>query len=78
MVYNFVSVIQLLLAQNEKQKSETYVGICVLALLGCIFIIDMFAKESFAKEKALKKTYLFLSFVSIVVFFIFYFYIKKV
>ena len=49
MVYNFVSVIQLLLAQNEKQKSETYVGICVLALLGCIFIIDMFAKEKFKK-----------------------------
>ena len=60
MVYNFVSVIQLLLAQNEKQKSETYVGICVLALLGCIFIIDMFAKESFAKESA--KSYALMKF----------------
>lgn len=74
---NICSIIQFILAQNEKQKSETYVGICVLALLSCIFIVDMFAKQKWAKEKALKQIYMLFAFVSIFVFIILWFYLRK-
>ena len=72
-----LTIIQLVLAQNEAQKNETYFGICVLAILGCIFIIDVFAKDTIAKEKSLKRLLLFFSCLAIFVFIILYFYLQK-
>ena len=55
-IINYIlNVSSLLLAQTEKQKTQTILSVMILALVVSLFIMDIFAKNTFAGKTALKK-----------------------
>ncbi len=70
MLENLLILCRLLLAQNEKQKAESYLGLAILALFSIVFIMDVFGKGSYGKNKDMKKILLFLSCLFIFIFII--------
>ncbi len=65
---NLLNLIQLILAQNEKEKNETYIGIAILTLFSIIFVMDLFGKQSLAKDKHLRKILAFFACLFIFIF----------
>ncbi|MBP3630373.1 MAG: hypothetical protein J6J23_02670 [Clostridia bacterium] len=70
MLANLLNLLPLILAQNEKQKAETYLGLAILALFSIVFIMDMFGKGTIGKDKHMKKILLFFSCLFIFIFII--------
>ena len=59
MLVNLLKILPLILEQNEKQKAETYIGLAILALFSIVFIMDLYGKGSYSKNKEMKKILLF-------------------
>ena len=58
MLFSFIQLLanaSLLLAQTERQKTQTIISVCLLALLVALFVLDIFAKNKFAGKTPLKK-----------------------
>ena len=70
MFVNLLNIIQLILAQNEKEKLETYIGIAILTLFSIVFVMDLFGKQSLVKDKHLRKILTFFACLFIFIFII--------
>lgn len=67
MIFNIINTINFALAQTKEQKEQTIVAVCLLALGAVLFIMDRFAKNTFAKDKVLGKILMLFSVFVIVV-----------
>ena len=54
MLLNLLNLVPLILAQNDKQIAETYLGLAILTLFSIVFIMDLFGKETIGKTKEMK------------------------
>lgn len=68
--------ISLILAQNEAQKTETFILLAVFALIACGLIAGYFAKTPFTKEKKIMKPLLIIAIMVLFVFFVVYLILK--
>lgn len=71
------SCLSILLAQNAKQKHETFLLLAVFALIACGFIAGAFGGKPFTKEKQIQKPLLVIAFMMLFVFFVVYFLLIK-
>ena len=75
MINNLLNI-PLILAQNEAQKTETFVLLAVFALIACVLIAGFFAKTPWTKEKKIMRPLLVISVMMLFVFFVVYLIMK--
>ena len=71
-----MNIIQLLLAQNEAQKTETFILLAVFALIACGLIAGAFAKTPYTKEKKVMRPLLVIAVMMLFVFAVVYIILK--
>lgn len=71
-----MNIIQLILAQNEAQKNETFILLAIFALVACGLIAGAFAKTPFTKEKKIMRPLLIIAVMMLFVFAVVYLILK--
>lgn len=75
-MFNLLMNMHLILAQNEAQKTETFILLAIFALVACGLIAGAFAKTPFTKEKKVMRPLLIISLMVLFVFFVVYLILK--